>query len=324
MASLRVITPGMLTTIQDQGRWGWQHLGVPVAGPMDPYSHRLANALAGNEADAAALEVTLVGPEVEFDDERIAAVTGAEFDLTVDGRSTPLNTPFAVPAASVVRFGARRRGARAYLAIEGGIWVPPVLGSRATHLPSAMGGLDCRPLRAEDRLPLGKRGRGSFPGALSGRKRGESGLFLNAEMTPVPFFTARVLPGPQADRFASDALDVLQSAPYILDTNSNRMGFRLQGPTLRHAGGAEMLSDATPVGAVQVPAGGQPILLMADRQTTGGYPNIATVISADIGLAGQLAPGESISFVVCTLREAMAALIAREQALMALETGKRR
>jgi antagonist of KipI len=318
MASLRVITPGMLTTIQDRGRWGWQSRGVPVAGPMDPYSHRLANALAGNESDAAALEVTLVGPEVEFDDERIAAVTGADFDLTVDGRSTPLNTPFAVPAASVVRFGARRGGARAYLAIEGGIGVPPVLGSRSTHLPSAMGGLDGRPLRAGDRLPLGKRGRESFP------------LMRGPEKTPDPFFgagpffTLRVLPGPQSDRFASDALDVLQSAPYVLDINSNRMGFRLQGPTLRHAGDAEMLSDATPVGAIQVPAGGQPILLMADRQTTGGYPNIATVISADIGLAGQLAPGDSISFVVCNLREAMAALIAREQALMALESGKRR
>jgi antagonist of KipI len=235
-----------------------------------------------------------------------------------------VNTPLAIAAASVLRFGVRRRGARAYLAIAGGIAVQPVLGSRSTHLPSAMGGLDGRPLRAGDRLPLGKRGRGSFPGTLSGRKSGESGLFFSAEMTPVPFFTVRVLPGPQSDRFVSDALDVLQSEAYVLDTNSNRMGFRLQGPTLRHAGGAEMLSDATPLGAIQVPADGQPILLMADRQTTGGYPNIATVISADIGLAGQLAPGDSISFVVCNPREAMAALIAREQALMALESGTRR
>ena len=148
------------------------------------------------------------------------------------------------------------------------------------------------------------------------------------EMTPVPFFevpdgraTVRILPGPQLERFASDALDVLQSVPYVLDARSNRMGFRLQGPTLRHVSDAEMLSDATPVGAVQVPAGGQPILLMADRQTTGGYPNIATVISADISLAGQLAPGDSICFVVSTLREALTALIAREQAVMAFESG---
>ena len=140
-------------------------------------------------------------------------------------------------------------------------------------------------------------------------------------MTPVPFFPVRILPGPQLDRFAADALDALQSAPYVVHPTSNRMGFRLQGPTLKHEGDAEMLSDATPLGALQVPAAGQPILLMADRQTTGGYPIIATVISADIGLAGQLAPGDSIAFVVCSLRDAMAALIAQEQALMALESG---
>src|SRR6266705_2069694 len=129
MASLRVITPGMLTTIQDRGRWGWQSRGVPVAGPMDPYSHRLANALAGNELDAAALEVTLVGPEVEFDDERTAAVTGADFDLTVDGRSTPVNAAFTAAAGSILRFGTRRRGARAYLAGAGWVGVAPVLES---------------------------------------------------------------------------------------------------------------------------------------------------------------------------------------------------
>lgn len=325
MASLRVITPGMLTTIQDRGRWGWQSRGVPVAGPMDPCSHRLANLMVGNESDAATIEVTLVGPEVEFDDERIAAVTGADFELAVDGRSTAMNAPFAVPGGSVLRFGTRRRGARAYLAISGGIAVPPVLGSRSTHVPSAMGGLDGRSLRAGDRLPLGKRGRESFRAALSGQKSGESRLFSTPKMTPVPFSpaTVRILPGPQLDRFASDALDALQSVAYIVDTNSNRMGFRLQGPVLRHAGAAEMLSDATTVGALQVPTGGQPILLMADRQTTGGYPSLATVISADIGLAGQLAPGDSISFVVSTLREAMAALIAQEQALMAFESGAR-
>ena len=330
MASLRVIMPGILTTIQDRGRWGWQGRGVAVAGPMDPRSHRLANMLVGNEAEGATIEATLVGPEVEFEDDRIVAVTGADFELTVDSRAMPINAPFAVRTGSVLRFGNHRRGARAYLAITGGIAVPPVLASRSTHLPSAMGGLDGRPLRAGDRLPLGKRGRESFSAALSGQINGEPRPLSALKMTPVPFFgvpdgraTVRILPGPQLDRFAPDALEILQSVPYVLDANSNRMGFRLQGPTLRHAGDAEMLSDATPLGALQVPAAGQPILLMADRQTTGGYPSIATVISADIGLAGQLAPGDSISFVVSTLREAMAALVAQEQALMAFESGAR-
>jgi antagonist of KipI len=320
MASLGVITPGMLTTIQDKGRWGWQNHGVPVAGPMDPRAHRLANALVGNEADASTLEITLVGPEIEFDDERRAAVTGGDFALAVDGAPQPQNVVFVVSAGSVLRFGARRRGARAYLAISGGIAVPHVLDSRATHLPSGMGGLDGRPLRAGDRLPLGPRQRGREP--LPARAR--------REKTPDPFLlpdghaTVRVLPGPQSDRFTPDALDVLQSAQYVVEPNSNRMGFRLNGPRLTHAGDAEMLSDATTLGALQVPASGQPILLMADRQTTGGYPSIATVISADIGLAGQLAPGDAISFVVATRRDAMAALIAQEQILMAVESWRRR
>lgn len=315
MAFLRVIAPGMLTTVQDRGRWGWQSRGVPVAGPMDPYSHRLANTLVGNHRDSATLEVTIVGPEVEFEDARIAAVTGAEFEVAVDGRPAPLNSSFAVSAGSVLRFGHRARGARAYLGVAGGIASPRVLDSRATHLPSQMGGIDGRPLRAGDVVPLGKRGR----------------VFLSSSqrMRPVPFLpdaqaTVRILPGPQADRFAPDALDVLQSAPYVLDAASNRMGFRLHGPHLRHAGEAEMLSDATPLGVLQVPSAGEPILLMADRPATGGYPSLATVISADIRLAGQLAPGNAIVFVVASMREAMAALIAQEQTLMALEPGSRR
>lgn len=314
MASLRVISPGMLTTIQDHGRWGWQDRGVPVAGPMDPRAHRVANTLVGNEIDAATLELTLLGPEMEFDDERIAAVAGADFEVAVDGRAMPVNVPFAVGAGSVLRFGSRRRGARAYLAIAGGIAVPPVLNSRATHLPSAMGGLEGRPLRAGDRLLLGKRGR-----TLFSSKKGYDPFFS----VPDGHATVRILPGPQLDRFAPEALDVLQSGPFVVDAASNRMGFRLRGPVLRHAGDGEMLSDATTLGALQVPPAGQPILLMADRQTTGGYPSLATVISADIGLAGQLAPGDSISFVVSTVREAMAALIAQEQALMAFESGPR-
>ena len=141
MSGVRVIRGGMLTTIQDNGRWGYQARGVPVAGPMDPLSHRLANALVGNDRGAATLEVTLLGPELEFEDERVIAVTGADFEITLDGKPAPAGAPFMVSAESHLRFGPRRRGARAYLAIRGGVAVPPVLGSRATHLISAMGGV---------------------------------------------------------------------------------------------------------------------------------------------------------------------------------------
>jgi antagonist of KipI len=312
MASMHVITPGMLTTIQDRGRWGWQNFGVPVAGPMDPPAHRLANALVGNDASASTLEATLVGPELSFDDERFVAVTGADFEVTVDGSARGLNVPFLVPAGSKLRFGARRSGARSYLAVEGGIDVPLVFDSRATHVPSRVGGLDGRSLRAGDRLPLGTR----RARRLSFGKLATATLLQQRNNRP----TVRVLPGPQIGRFTADALDMLQSAPYVIAPRSNRMGFRLLGLQLTDQAGTEMLSEATTIGAVQVPASGQPILLMADRQTTGGYPTVATVISADIGTAGQLAPGDEISFVVTTLRQAMAALISQEQALMTLES----
>jgi antagonist of KipI len=327
MATLLVVRPGLLTTIQDRGRWGWQARGVPAAGPMDPWSHRLANALVGNDAGAATLEVTLTGPEVEFEDERVVAIAGARFEVMLDGRPVPMDTPIVAATRSRLRFGARLRGARAYVALGGGIDVPPLLGSRATHLASAMGGLDGRPLRAGDRLPLGS------PGQAAGRvqearRQGPSGndggQVVTARRASEAVTRVRVLPGPHEDWFAGDALARLQSAPYTVGGNSDRMGYRLEGPALVHERGGDMISDATPLGSIQVPPSGQPVLLMADRQTTGGYPIVATVITADIGLAGQLGPGDALSFVVCPRREAIAALVARERELLALETGAAR
>jgi antagonist of KipI len=305
-----VVKPGMLTTVQDAGRWGYQSRGVPVAGPMDPVALRLANALVGNPRDAALLEVTLLGPELEFEDERLVAVTGAEFEVMLDGRSMSSHAPFVVGSGSRLKFGARRRGARAYLAVSGGIAVPKALGSRSTHLVSAMGGVAGRALVAGDRVPLGHHAR-------------PQGMALPPQDAIVPLpdrhAVLRVLPGPQVDYFAPDAIAVLQSAPYVVGQESDRMGYRLSGPRLIHARGADILSDATPLGVLQVPASGQPILLMADRQTTGGYPKLATVISADMALAGQLAPADTVTFQVCSPREALAALIAQERALMAIE-----
>ena len=318
MAALLVIKPGLQTTIQDRGRWGFQWLGVPVAGPMAPCSHRIANALVGNDASAATLEIMLVGPEVEFEDERLVAVAGAEFVLTLDGRVESRNAAFVAPAGSRLRFGSRGRGSRAYLAIAGGVAVTPTLGSRSTHVISRTGGLDGRALAAGDRPPIGEVNvvsrRRHVGGSVSVRQLVEAITAL-----PDRHARVRVLPGPQRERFAGEALDALQSAPYTITNDSDRMGFRLQGPWLAHKFGADIISDATPLGVLQVPSSGQPVLLMADRQTTGGYPKIATVITADIGIAGQLGPGDTISFEVCSRRSAMAALIAQERALMAIE-----
>ena len=311
MSAVIVLKPGLLTTIQDRGRWGWQAQGVPVAGPMDPCSHRLANALAGNDPGAATLEVTLIGPELEFEDERVVAVAGAEFEMTVDARGVPANSAFVVASGSRLRFGARTRGSRAYVAVAGGIAVPIVLGSRATHLISAMGGLEGRALKGGDRLPLGD--------PMRARRAMSVQPLTPIVALPGTHAHIRVLAGPQQDYFTRDALDVLQSGPYAISHQSDRMGFRLDGPALAHARGADIISDATPLGVLQVPASGQPIVLMADRQTAGGYPKIATVIAADMSIAGQLGPGDTMTFSVCSLADALSALIAQERALMAVE-----
>jgi antagonist of KipI len=277
---------------------------------MDPWSHRLANALVGNDVTAATLEMTLVGPEIEFDDERLVAVAGAEFELSVDGRRQAMTTTFTVAAGSRLRIGARGSGARGYLGLAGGVGVSKILGSRSTHLVSRLGGLSGRALSAGDEIPLEPVGEAPIPVGVVAPAR----LPVPGEETRI-----RVLAGPHEDRFSADALDVLQSAAYRVGTDSDRMGFRLVGPRLTHHGPADIISDATPLGVLQVPASGQPVLLMADRQTTGGYPTLATVISADIGLAGQLAPGDRIRFDLATAQEALAALIRQERLLLPIE-----
>jgi antagonist of KipI len=244
----------------------------------------------------------MLGPRLEFADDRVVAVTGAEFE------NIPSHVAFSVSPNRPLIFGRRIRGARAYVAISGGVDVPTVLGSRATHLPSAMGGLEGRALKAGDELPLGppKGGRASTP-VVSAFRRTET--------------TLRILPGPQADRFIVDALGILQSQAYVVDPNSNRVGYRLNGPRLQTMTTAEIISDTTPMGSIQVPASGEPILLMADCQTTGGYAKIANVISADLTIAGQLAPGETVSFSLCSLSDAVDALRSQEQILLAMEQG---
>jgi biotin-dependent carboxylase-like uncharacterized protein len=306
--SLTIVRPGMLTTVQDLGRWGHQGSGVPVAGPMDPYSHMLANRLVGNAQSAAALEITLIGPELTSNVDVICAIAGADFKVTIGDQEAPLHYAFTLPEGVRLRVGERRAGARATLAVRGGIAVDPVLGSRSTSLISRMGPFEGRLLRAGDVLPLG-------PSSASDiSPLGWDGV--DAAL-PLPRGGAklRVVPGPQQDMFMPAAYDTLFASRFLVTPASNRMGYRLDGPRLTHAGKTEILSDATPVGAIQVPGSGQPILLMADRQTTGGYPKIATVISADIPIAGQLAPGDWIEFVPCTRNAAVDALKARLSAL---------
>jgi antagonist of KipI len=294
----------MLTTVQDLGRWGYQDSGVPVAGPMDLYSHRLANRIAGNAAHAAALEVTLIGPELLAQGDVMCAVAGAAFDVTVSGQRVEMHRAFPVGAGQTLKFGERQHGARATLAVRGGFEVEPVFGSRATSLVSRMGPFGGRALAGGDILSVGTE---------------LSPLADDQPVVPLAMpqggARVRIIPGPHASMFTPAALGTLFSARYTVTPQSNRMGYRLEGPPLQHSGAAEVLSDATAIGSLQVPASGQPILLMADRQTTGGYPKIGTVITADLPLAGQLAPGDWIEFVECSLADAVEALAQREAQL---------
>lgn len=303
---IRVADPGLLTTVQDAGRWGCQHLGVPVAGPMDPLSHRMANVLVGNPADRATIEVTLVGPEIEFLDDTVFAVAGARFELFLDERPMPPGVPARAGRGSRLRLGRRTAGARAYVAVRGGVDVPARLGSRSTDLASGLGGLGGRPLRRGDRLDVGVPGRAPVP------------VRRHDPAFPLPVGGARVrfLPGADRRRFDGGALKRFPDCRFTVGPDSNRMGYRLQGPPVGLADPAPVLSSATPGGTIQVPPSGQPILLMADRQTTGGYAVLGTVITADLGVAGQLAPGDWIAFDACSRRESVAALVEMEQRLM--------
>jgi antagonist of KipI len=303
--ALHILKPGLLTTVQDIGRYGHQASGVPVAGPMDAFSHRLANQLAGNTIDAATLEITLIGPDLIVEADTTMAIAGAQFDVTCDDRPLSPGASFQVTRGQRLKFGRIVQGARAYLAVAGGIQTAPMLGSRATHLVSRMGGFKGRALQAGDRVPIA--------GASGPRpQRKSAGLTLPTKGRAL----LRVMPGPQADWFHADALRAIASVSFRISPQSNRMGYRLQGPPLVRAREDELISEPLGIGAIQIPAAGEPILLMADRQTAGGYPKLGYVISADLPIAGQLAPGDFIEFHVCTHQEAMTALISRERQLL--------
>jgi KipI family sensor histidine kinase inhibitor len=308
--SITVIEPGLLSTIQDGGRWGHQASGVPVSGAMDWIAYRTANAIVGNEPGSAAVEATLAGPKLRFDQRTTFAIAGADFGATLDGVRVPHCAAVSAPAGGVLRFNAPVSGARTYVAVDGGIDVPRVLGSRSTHLLSRMGGTQGRTLLQGDRLGLGvetapQRRRKPIPEASAYGRSGGARL--------------RVIPGPQTEYFPSEALDTLQQRRFIVSPKSNRMGYRLQGDPIRALRDQEMISDAAFTGAIQVPPSGEPILLMADRQTTGGYPQLAVVITADIPLAAQLAPGNWVEFRVCSRSEAISALVAQEARLLAFD-----
>jgi biotin-dependent carboxylase-like uncharacterized protein len=269
MTAIEVIDPGLMTTIQDLGRPGWAHAGVPPSGAADPRSLERGNRLVGNPRFAPALEATLIGPKLRFHGAALVAVAGA-VDETV---------AFQVGAGEALDVGRLTGGARAYVCVRGGIEVEPVLGSRSTDL---LTGLGPPPLRAGDLLPVGPEPASAPENII---------VDLDAE-EPV----LRILPGPRDDWFAGDALDMLVGTAWRVSPSSNRVGIRLEGPALRRERTHELLSEGLVTGALQVPASGLPILLLNDHPTTGGYPVLAVVLTDDLPRAGQLRPGDRVRF----------------------------
>jgi antagonist of KipI len=298
--SLRILRPGLLSTVQDFGRHGMQGVGLCPGGAMDPVALALANALAGNEPGEAALEVTVIGPEIEFGARCLAALCGAEFD-----GDFPPNRPVLVEEGARLRVGRARRGARGYLAVAGGFALEPVLGSRSTFLPGAFGGFKGRALRAGDELALRHSGLAERFLSLKDRKgntvRWSAPSLTLADREPI---LLHVTDGQHVESFGAVARREFIDAEWRVAPDSNRMGFRLVGPKLERTESDEILSGPTALGSVQVPAGGAPIALMADHQTTGGYPRIAEIASADVPRLAQLAPGGKLRFARCSLETA--------------------
>ena len=304
MSELIVQDAGPLTTVQDLGRFGHLRVGIPTSGPMDLDAFVLANRLVGNPDDAAGLECTLMGPRLEFIDERLVAVTGADMAPTLNGGAVDAWQGVRVKAGDVLRLGAAKRGVRAYVAVAGGLQTPLVLGSRSTYVRGRLGGVEGRALRKADRLPLG-----AAPATRPRRLRPD-----RIPAYPAEALLAVVL-GPQEDRFTPAGIAAFLEGPYEMLPQSDRMGARLKGPFIEHTRGHDIISDGVPMGGVQVIGEGQPIVLLADRQSAGGYTKIATVCSFDLGRIAQVKPGRRLRFRRVTVTEAHAMLRDRRRTL---------
>ena len=283
-----VISPGLLTSVQDAGRFGMQRYGMSPAGAMDLHSLRLANLLVGNAPDTGALECTYMGPSLQFEEAEVIALTGADMSPSIDGRPVPMGQAISVPAGAVLKTGTLKSGSRMYIAFAGGLNIPLVNGSQSTFLRSGLGGLDGRPLKSGDRIGL----------------KNPKNILKNMPMRRLPEpqtfsrnATVRVVPGPQEDRFTKEGIKTLYSSEYRISDKSDRMAFRTEGPVIEHVDhDANILSDGIPFGAIQVPADGKPIIMMSEHAGAGGYTKAGTIISADIPLAAQLPPGGTIRF----------------------------
>ncbi|KXG74504.1 KipI antagonist [Fervidicola ferrireducens] len=294
MATFRVLQPGLLTTIQDLGRYGYESQGVPTSGAMDEFAFRVANILLGNEENAPALEITVLGPTLEVLEDVAVAVTGAQLPVEVNGKKRMVWTSFPLKKGDVLSIGAVSSGCRAYLAVNGGFKADVVMGSASAYTRGKLGGLEGRPLKKEDLL------------------------FRELEKKPTKFYRVderyvptyenvaeiRVILGPQDDYFDEDNIKLFLNSTYTITKDSDRMGYRLEGPQIRAKEKHDIITDGIVPGAIQIPANGNPIIMLKDAQTTGGYAKIATCIWSDLPKLAQLKPGDRIRFKAISVEEA--------------------
>jgi antagonist of KipI len=302
---IQVQAPGLLTTVQDLGREGFGPIGVSPSGAADAISLRLGNRLVANSESASGLEMTLLGGTFHFPQTAILALTGSDFGATLDGAAVDLWTSVEARSGQTLRLGPTRSGARCYLCVHGGIVVTPFLGSASTHILSGLGGFEGRALRKGDVLEIG-------PATMYYRRRT---IAPQAWDCPSPRRILRVTPGPQMDWFPESSLRTFYTGTYRVGEQSNRMGLRLEGAPVSHDSSGQMITEGAPLGAVQMPPDGLPIILFVEQQTTGGYPKIANVISADLHCVGQLRPRDEIRFEQVTFEAARALLIEQEKLL---------
>lgn len=308
MSVIQVQSSGLLTTVQDLGREGFGPMGVSPSGAADAISLRLGNRLVGNLEGAAGLEMTLLGGTFHFPEGAVIALTGCDFGATHDDGALDSYTPVELRRGQTLRLGPTRSGARGYLCVHGGISVTPFLGSASTHLLSGLGGFEGRALREGDVLQIGS-------ATTSFRKRK---LATHALQRLSSRKVLRVTAGPQSDWFPEPSQRLFHESVYRVAEDSNRMGLRLDGACIATRSGGELITEGVTLGAIQVPEGGQPIILFVEQQTTGGYPKIANVISADLPSVGQLRPRDEIQFERVTL-ELARSLLREQEKLLASE-----
>ena len=300
METIKILDAGLLTTVQDLGRYGFQRYGVSASGVMDEYSAKIANKLVGNKVGEAVLETTLKGVQIEFLQNTAVAITGGNCDVTLNGTKIELWQSYLVNRGDILKMGICRSGLRNYLAFAGGIDVPIIMNSKSTNLKAKVGGFNGRKLMTGDILSVGV-------GSL------EAPLTLNKHYIPTysKDIKVGVILGQQDDHFTEAGIKTFLNENYTVTQESDRMGIRLSsvsGATIEHKNGADIISDGITFGAIQVPGSGQPIVMMADRQTTGGYTKIGNVISSDLAKLAQATPGTKVKFVEYTLEQAVQAI----------------